>query len=331
MLMGLFVVWVPPAPDWPNQKAFEAVFYVVPRFVLASLVAFWLGEFTNSYTLAKMKLWTDGKWLWTRTVGSTIAGQFVDTTIVILIAFGGRESWSTILSLIFWGYLAKVIYEALATPITYWIVNNLKRAEGIDVYDRNTNFNPFARNREAKSICGAAISERSIDRVPALREPPTGSCRLKIISGGQTGVDRAALDAALKHGIECGGWCPAGRLDEFGRIPDRYPVKELEHGSFVERTMQNVKDSDGTVIIYFGSFAAERKPFSVASSKTARTIDRRGKDVSGRHGKVNCRSCARTQDRHPQCRRPAPKRMAGRLRLRISRAGFSLLEVFDYS
>src|SRR5438128_3765400 len=74
---------------------------------------------------------------------------------------------------------------------------------------------------------------------------------LKIISGGQTGVDRAALDAALKHGIKCGGWCPAGRLDEFGRIPDRYPVKELEQGSLVERTMQNVKDSDATVIIYF--------------------------------------------------------------------------------
>ena len=73
---------------------------------------------------------------------------------------------------------------------------------------------------------------------------------MKIISGGQTGVDRAALDAALKHGIECGGWCPAGRLDEFGKIPDRYPVKELEHGSFVERTMQNVTDSDATVIIY---------------------------------------------------------------------------------
>jgi Circularly permutated YpsA SLOG family len=73
---------------------------------------------------------------------------------------------------------------------------------------------------------------------------------LKIISGGQTGVDRAALDVALKHGIKCGGWCPAGRLDEFGRIPDRYPVKELAEGSFAERTLQNVKDSHGTVIIY---------------------------------------------------------------------------------
>jgi putative molybdenum carrier protein len=74
---------------------------------------------------------------------------------------------------------------------------------------------------------------------------------LKIISGGQTGVDRAALDAAIKHGIECGGWCPTGRLDEFGKIPDRYPVKELEQGTFADRTLQNVKDSDGTVVIYF--------------------------------------------------------------------------------
>lgn len=74
---------------------------------------------------------------------------------------------------------------------------------------------------------------------------------MKIISGGQTGVDRAALDVTLKHGIYCGGWCPAGRLDEFGRIPDRYPVEELEEGSFAERTLQNVKDSEGTIVIYF--------------------------------------------------------------------------------
>ena len=78
---------------------------------------------------------------------------------------------------------------------------------------------------------------------------------MKIISGGQTGVDRAALDVALKNGIECGGWCPAGRLDEFGRIPDRYPVWELEHGGFTERTLQNVKDADGTVIIYPGKLS----------------------------------------------------------------------------
>ena len=145
-LMGLFVVWIPASPDWPNQAAFEAVFYTVPRFIVASLVAFWLGEFTNSYTLAKMKLWTQGKYLWTRTVGSTVTGQLVDTTVLILIAFAGRASGSTMLNLIISGYVGKVLYEALATPLTYLVVNRLKRAEGVDVYDRDTNFNPFARS-----------------------------------------------------------------------------------------------------------------------------------------------------------------------------------------
>jgi hypothetical protein len=74
---------------------------------------------------------------------------------------------------------------------------------------------------------------------------------VKIISGGQTGVDRAALDVAVKHGIDCGGWCPAGRSDEFGRIPAQYPLEEVEGGGFTERTSQNVKDSNGTIIIYF--------------------------------------------------------------------------------
>src|SRR5947209_17102871 len=74
---------------------------------------------------------------------------------------------------------------------------------------------------------------------------------VKIISGGQTGVDRAALDVALKHGIDCGGWCPAGRLDENGLIPAHYPLRELPHGGFAERTRENVRDSDGTVIFYF--------------------------------------------------------------------------------
>ena len=145
--VGVFVTWVPPAPEFTNQPAFEAIFYVVPRFVLASLVAFWLGEFTNSYTLARMKLWTDGKWLWTRTVGSTVTGQFVDTTTVILIAFVGWKPWAVILKLMISGYVAKVLYEIALTPVTYWVVNSLKRAEGIDVFDRGTNFNPFARNR----------------------------------------------------------------------------------------------------------------------------------------------------------------------------------------
>ncbi len=144
-LMGLFVVWIPADPNWPNQKAFEAVFYTVPRFIVASLVAFWLGEFTNSYTLAKMKIWTTGKHLWARTIGSTVTGQFVDTSVLILIAFGGRTPWGTMFNLILSGYVGKVLYETLATPLTYLVVNKLKRAEGVDVYDRDTSFNPFAR------------------------------------------------------------------------------------------------------------------------------------------------------------------------------------------
>ena len=141
--MSAFVVWVPPAPEWNNQNAFETVFNVVPRFVAASLIAYWCGEFTNSYVMAKMKVWTEGKWLWSRTIGSTVAGQMIDTVIVILIAFGGRTEWKVMLNLIVSGYLAKVIYEAAMTPFTYLIVNGLKRAEGVDVYDNDTDFNPF--------------------------------------------------------------------------------------------------------------------------------------------------------------------------------------------
>ncbi len=147
-IVGVFVTWFPSAPEFKHQSAFEAVFYVVPRFVIASLIAFWAGEFTNSYTLAKMKLWTNGKWLWTRFIGSTITGQFVDTAVVMLVAFAGTTSWSVIFRLMISGYVAKVLYEAALTPVTYWVVNNLKRAEGIDVFDRGTNFNPFARSRE---------------------------------------------------------------------------------------------------------------------------------------------------------------------------------------
>lgn len=145
-LVAAFVVWFPAAPEFANQAAFEAVFYTVPRFVLASLVAFWAGEFTNSYVMAKMKIWTNGRWLWTRTIGSSAVGQLVDTALVIGIAFAGTASGGTMLRLIFWGYLSKVLYEVLATPVTYLVVHRLKRAEGVDVYDRGTNFNPFARS-----------------------------------------------------------------------------------------------------------------------------------------------------------------------------------------
>jgi queuosine precursor transporter len=146
-LMGLITVHIPPAPDWQNQHAFEVVFNFVPRMVAASLVAFWCGEFANSYTLARMKLLTEGRWLWTRTVGSTVVGQAVDTTIVMFLAFGGTLDTKLILNLIGSGYLGKVLYEVLATPGTYLVVNFLKRTEGVDVYDTHTDFNPFSKEK----------------------------------------------------------------------------------------------------------------------------------------------------------------------------------------
>jgi uncharacterized integral membrane protein (TIGR00697 family) len=140
--MGLFAIWLPPAPAFHNQAAFEALFGAVPRVVAGSLIAYWAGEFANSLTVAKMKLWTNGRFLWTRTVGSTIVGQAVDTTIVVCFIFYDK-SFSIIWQLIYSGYLFKVVYEVVATPLTYAIVNGLKRAEGIDFFDRSTNFNPF--------------------------------------------------------------------------------------------------------------------------------------------------------------------------------------------
>jgi len=143
-VMGALAVALPPAPDWHNQQAFATVFGLVPRFAIASLVAYWAGEFTNSYTLAKLKLLTNGKWLWTRTIGSTITGQAVDTAVVIVIAFAGYTPLKTIGIVILSSYFTKVVYETLATPLTYIVVAWLKRVEQVDAYDRSTNFNPFA-------------------------------------------------------------------------------------------------------------------------------------------------------------------------------------------
>jgi uncharacterized integral membrane protein (TIGR00697 family) len=141
--MGAIVVALPPAPGWHNQAAFATVFGFIPRLVIASLIAYWAGEFTNSYTLAKMKLLTRGHWLWTRTVGSTITGQAVDTTTVVLIAFWGKAARTTLMELIVSAYAAKVIYEILATPLTYAVVGWLKKTEQSDVFDVHSSFNPF--------------------------------------------------------------------------------------------------------------------------------------------------------------------------------------------
>ena len=143
-VMGLFAVWLPAAPGWPDQKAFATVFEFVPRMVAASLAAFWCGEFANSYVLSRMKLLTRGRHLWTRTIGSTVVGQAVDTALVMTLAFGGTLPAGLIVNLIVSGYLGKVAYEAAATPLTYMVVNILKRTEGVDVFDERVNYSPFA-------------------------------------------------------------------------------------------------------------------------------------------------------------------------------------------
>lgn len=142
-VMGIVIVALPPAPDWHHQEAFATVFNFVPRLVVASLIAYWCGEFANAFIMARLKVITSGKMLWVRTIGSTAVGQFVDTIVVMVLAFGGTLPIRTIVTLIISGYGGKVIYEVLATPVTYLVVNLLKKAEGVDVYDKATDFNPF--------------------------------------------------------------------------------------------------------------------------------------------------------------------------------------------
>jgi queuosine precursor transporter len=134
---------LPPAAFWQDQKAYETVLGVAPRIALASSIAYFIGEFSNSYTLAKMKIWTEGKHLWARMIGSTIVGQAADTIVFCFIAFLGIFTIPDLLNVIVSNYIFKVLYEAVATPITYKIVSHVKKAEQLDVYDRDTNFNPF--------------------------------------------------------------------------------------------------------------------------------------------------------------------------------------------
>ena len=144
--LGALIVALPPAPGWGDQECFAKIFGILgflPRLAIASLVAFWVGEFANSFVMAKVKLITQGKWLWVRTISSTAVGQAVDTVLVMLIAFGGTIETSLMIQLMWNGYLIKVAYEVVATPLTYLIVNTLKKAEGVDIFDHNTDFNPF--------------------------------------------------------------------------------------------------------------------------------------------------------------------------------------------
>ena len=144
-LIFVFFAWVgqilPPASFWEQQAAYESILGYTPRLLVASFGGYFVGEFANSFILARMKVLTRGRWLWSRTIGSTIVGQGLDTTIFITLAFIGTPAFVPILILYHW--LAKTLIEALATPLTYTAVNYLKKKESIDTYDYETNFNPL--------------------------------------------------------------------------------------------------------------------------------------------------------------------------------------------
>ncbi|HSW57160.1 MAG TPA: queuosine precursor transporter [Dehalococcoidales bacterium] len=135
---------LPPAPGWENQDAYDRIFSTTPRVVIGSMVAYFAGVFANSYIMARMKILTKGRFLFARTISSTLVGEGVDTLIFPFIGFLGILPVSTIIAGVISQYIFKVSFEILATPLIYVIVGYLKRKEQIDVYDYKTNFNPFA-------------------------------------------------------------------------------------------------------------------------------------------------------------------------------------------
>ena len=144
-IMATVIVKLPPADFWRDkQPAVEAMFGNTPRIVAASVIAFWSGSFVNSYVLAKMKLWTGGRWLWTRTIGSTLCGELVDSVLFYSIAFYGLWALDNLLTVMFTQYVLKSGWEVIMTPVTYKVVGFLKRMAQEDYFDRATNFTPFS-------------------------------------------------------------------------------------------------------------------------------------------------------------------------------------------
>jgi uncharacterized integral membrane protein (TIGR00697 family) len=143
--MAWVIVTLPPAKEWiDNQVHVAAIFGNTPRIVLASIIAFWCGSFVNSFVLARMKIATSGRWLWTRTIGSTICGEAVDSGLFYTIAFAGLWAPELLLKVTFTQYVLKTLWEVVMTPVTYRVVAFLKRAENEDYYDRETDFTPFS-------------------------------------------------------------------------------------------------------------------------------------------------------------------------------------------
>lgn len=147
-LIAVIAIWIgqilPPASVWGGQEAYESILGYTPRILFASLLAYLVGEFSNSFVLAKMKIKTKGRWLWTRTIGSTIVAQALDAAVFIPLVYIGRFELSFVVMASFTHWLAKVGYETVATPFTYTVVNYLKKKEATDTYDYETNFNPFS-------------------------------------------------------------------------------------------------------------------------------------------------------------------------------------------
>jgi uncharacterized integral membrane protein (TIGR00697 family) len=143
-VMSFVVVHLPPAAGWQGQEVIEKAFGSTWRIALASLIGYCCGEFANSYTLAKLKIRTEGRMLWLRTIGSTIIGEACDTVVFYPLAFYGAWPNDLLLQVMLANYVLKVSWEVVATPVTYRVVNALKRAEGVDVYDRDTDFTPFS-------------------------------------------------------------------------------------------------------------------------------------------------------------------------------------------
>jgi len=143
--MAAIIVHLPPADRWKsNQAAVEVIFGNTPRIAAASIIAFWCGSFVNSFVMAKMKLWTNGRWLWTRIIGSTLCGELVDSVLFYTIAFTGLWPADELFTVTLTQYFLKSGWEVVATPLTYRVVAFLKRAEQEDYYDRTTNFTPFS-------------------------------------------------------------------------------------------------------------------------------------------------------------------------------------------
>lgn len=147
-LMAWVIVQLPPSPDEPFntlvQPAAETLFGNTWRIVVASIVAFWVGDFVNSFVMAKMKVWTQGKHLWSRTIGSTFVGQGVDSLLFYPIAFAGIWTFDTLLAVIAFNWGFKLMVEVVMTPVTYVVINTLKRVEHEDHYDKHTDFTPFS-------------------------------------------------------------------------------------------------------------------------------------------------------------------------------------------